>query len=157
MALRPYVSAVVALSLAIAALSACGGPPPPPPPTIVQLTLGASADANATASGAGAPVLVRVYQLASPAAFDKAEFFPLLNTDAAVLGPDLVKRDDYLMTPGTTKEVSITPSDRVQAIGVFAAFRQFQTQTWRVDLTPAPHKTTPAKVTIAAAGLAVAP
>lgn len=146
-------------ALAVAALlAACGSaPPPPPPPTVVQLSLVASANANANANGAGAPVQIRVYQLASPAGFEKAEFFPLLNTDAAVLGQDLIKRDDYVLAPGTSKDVTITPPDKVQAIGVFAAFRQFQTMTWRVDVTPAPHKTTPVKVTIASAGLAVAP
>ena len=138
-------------------LAGCGGPPPQPPPTIAQVKLVASSDVNPSQSGAGNPVVVRVYQLASPAAFGKAEFFPLLNTDSAVLGQDLVKRDDYLLAPGSTKDAAITLPDRVTDIGVFAVYRDFQTKTWRVDVSPPSHKTTPVTINLTAAGAAVAP
>jgi type VI secretion system protein VasD len=124
---------------------------------VAQVKLTASADVNPTASGAGAPVVVRVYQLGSSAGFDKAEFFPLLNTDAATLGQDLVKRDEYLMTPGTTKEAALTVPDTVKAIGVFAAYRNFRTETWRATVPLPPHKTTPVTISLTATGLVVAP
>ncbi len=137
-------------------LAACGAPPPPPPPTIVALELTASPDVNPTQSGQGAPVVVRVYQLAAAAGFEKAEFFRLLNADAATLGPDLVKKDEYLLAPGTTKKEKLTLPDTVHALGIFAAYREFRTATWRIVVPVPPHETTPVAVT-AAAGLAVAP
>jgi type VI secretion system protein VasD len=140
------------------AVAACGGPPPPPPPpapTIAQLKLSVSADVNPTQSGEPAPVVVRVYQLTSSTTFDQAEFFRLLNTDAATLGPDLVKKEEYLLPPNGKKEETLTIPDRVEAIGVFAAYREFQTRSWRVTVPVPPHKTTPVSVSVSAAGLSV--
>lgn len=135
-------------------LSGCGGPPPKPP-TVLELTLVATPDVNPTDTGQGAPVMVRVYQLVSPAGFEKAEFFPLLNSDEKTLGPDLVRKDEYLLAPGQTRKETLTLPDRVGAVGVFAAFRQFQTGTWRVSIPVTPHATARATVTAGGAGLAL--
>lgn len=137
----------------LAMVAACGSPPPPPPPTVVAVKLSAAADSNATQSGQGAPVVVRIYQLASPAAFEGAEFFRLYNADAATLGPDLVKKDEYLLAPGESRSVTLSPMEPVHAIGVFAAYRDFQQATWRATAPVPAHKTT--NVTIVAGASAV--
>lgn len=149
--------AVAALTFA---LQACSGPPPPPPPlppTAAALTITASADANATVEGQGAPTIVRVYQLASTAGFERAEFFRLLNADTATLGPDLIKRDEYLLAPGASKQETLAIPDRVQALGVFAAFREFQSRVWRVTVPLPANKTTTATVSVSADGLVLRP
>jgi type VI secretion system protein VasD len=138
----------------LAAVAGCGGPPPPPPPTIVTLTLTATPDVNPTPAGPtsaseGAPVVLRIYQLASTSAFTGAEFFPLFNQDQASLGPDLIKRDELILVPGQTKTLTLTPTDAVKAIGVFAAWRDFQHATWRGHVDVPPHQTT--KITVRAA------
>ena len=92
----PLRFAIGAILLAIAGCS----PPPPAPPTLVNVQVSATAAANPTSAGQGAPVAVRIYQLASRSAFEQAEFFPLFNADAATLGPDLVKKDEFLLAPG---------------------------------------------------------
>ena len=133
--------------LTLLTLASCGGPPPPPP-TLVSVA--ATADA---ASNAGAPLSLRIYQLASPAAFDGAQFFPLFNGDAAVLKDDLVKRDDLTLAPGQTKTLSLNPADRAKVIGVFGAYKDYETQTWRSS-TPIPaHQTSMLTVTSGASGL----
>lgn len=138
---------------AVAVLAGCAAPPPPPPPpTVVKLSLVAAPDVNGAA-----PIIVRVYQLAATAGFEKAEFFKLFNADQATLGPDMVKRDEYLLAPGTTKDETLTVPDRVQALGVLAAYRSFQTLTWRVVLPVPPNKTTPLQVRATAAGLVAGP
>ena len=150
-------AAVAALTFA---LQACSGPPPPPPPlppTAAALTITASAGANATVEGQGAPTIVRVYQLASTAGFERAEFFRLLNADAATLGPDLIKRDEYLLPPGASKQEALAIPDRVQALGVFAAFREFQSRVWRLTIPLPANKTTTAMVSVSADGLILKP
>ncbi len=138
-------------------LASCAAPPPPPPPpTIVDLTLTTGSDANPTTSGQGAPVVVRVYQLGSAAGFEKAEFFRLLNQDSATLGADLVKKDEYLLAPGSSRRVNLTPSATVKAIGVFAAYRDFQKVAWRGTAEVPPNKTTDVAVRADAAGVSVA-
>ena len=155
--MRPLAAAPLAF-----VLQACGGPPPPPPapplpPSVAKLTITASADANATADGQGAPTVVRVYQLASTAGFERAEFFRLLNADAATLGQDLVKRDEYLLAPAASKQETLAIPDRVQALGVFAAFREFQSRAWRVTVPLPANKTTVATVSVSADGLVLKP
>ncbi len=139
-----------ALSLVLAA---CAAPPPPIPPTVAKLTIDVAKDANATEGGQGAPTIVRVYQLASTAGFEKAEFFRLLNGDTALLGQDMVKKDEYLLAPGAHKDEMMTVPDRVTALGVLAAYREFSTRTWRVVVPLPPHATTPVAITVGATGL----
>lgn len=140
---------------ALTAIAACSAPPPPP--TVVQLALTATSDANPSPSGQGAPLVVRIYQLASASAFTGAEFFPLFNQDQATLGPDLIKRDELTLVPGQTKALTLTPTDQVKAIGVFAAYRDFQHATWRGHADVPQHQTTKLTVRAAADGIAVKP
>lgn len=137
----------------LGALAATACSPPPPPPTVVDVTLQTSADVNPDGSGQGAPVALRVYQLASPAGFEKAEFFRLLNADAATLGPDLVKKDEFQLAPGATKSITLTPLPTVKAVGVFAAYRNFRAVTWRGTAEVAANKTTAVSVTADAKGV----
>lgn len=69
--------------LLLAALAACS--PAPPPPTVVNVVASASADVNAGPDGKGAPLALRVFQLASPAGFEGAQFFPLFNDPSGTL------------------------------------------------------------------------
>lgn len=117
------------------------------------MTLIAAPDANPTPDGQGAPVVVRIYQLGSTAAFNSAEFFPLYHQDSTTLGPDLIKKDEVLLTPGTSKPFSYQPPETVHAIGIFAAYADFQHVTWRADTVVMPHQTTTVTVTAGSAGL----
>ncbi len=141
----------------LAALAGCAAPPPPPPPTVVSLTLAATADANPDPAGQGAPVVLRVYQLASTAAFGNAEFFDLFNQDAATLKTDLIKRDDVVLAPGQTKTVTLMPTDQVKSVGIFAGYRDYAHATWRAAADVPPHKTTKLTVTAGKTGIAIAP
>jgi type VI secretion system protein VasD len=146
-------------SLCLAAattLAGCGAPPPPPPPpTVVNLTLKTLPGVNPGPDGQAAPVSVRVYQLETAAGFNNAEFFPLYNTDAAVLGQDLVKREEFVLAPATAKTETIMPKDQVKSLGVFAGFRAFQNLPWRGSADIPPNKTTNVTVTVGPAGVAV--
>lgn len=126
----------------LALLAGCAAPPPPPPPTVVNVTMQAASNVNPSPTGQGAPLALRIYQLGSQAGFVGAEFFPLYNSDAATLGADLVKRDDFILAPGQSKSTTLTPRDDVKAVGVFAAYRNFQGATWRAAADIPPHRTT---------------
>jgi type VI secretion system protein VasD len=147
---RPRNLAVAAVLLAAGCSS---GPPPPPPPTVVNLQISAALDTNLTPDGQGAPVLTRIYQLGSKSAFDSAEFFPLYKTDAATLGPDLIKKEEFLLIPGGSKATSLTPTEVVHAVGVFGAFADFQNVTWRASADVPAHQTTTITVTMERAGV----
>ena len=139
----------------LAALAGCAAPPPPLPPTAVAVSLTASADVNAAAGGPGAPVQIRIYQLGSTSSFGNAEFFQLFNQDQATLGPDLIKRDDIILAPGQTTSTTLSPTDPVKAIGVFAAYRNFQQATWRATAPVVAHQTTTLSVAAGHDGITV--
>lgn len=148
------VRATMTCAAALLGLSSCGGPPPLPP-TVVNVTINATADNNPMVDNSGAPLALRVYQLTSAATFNAAEFFPLYNDDATALKADLVQRDNFLLAPASSKSQTFMPKDNVAAIGVFGAYRSFQTATWRVSVDVAPHKTTNITVTAGHDGLSV--
>lgn len=138
----------------MACLAACGGPPPPPP-TLVTLTMTAAANVNPDPSGQGAPVVLRIYQLASPSSFTNAEFFDLFNSDQTALKTDLLHRDDIPLAPGATQTLNLMPNDQVTAVGIFAGYRDWQKATWREVVPVAPHKTTDITVSAGQTGLTV--
>jgi type VI secretion system protein VasD len=141
---------------ALLLLAGCSSAPAPPPATVVSIQITADANANATLQGEGAPVAIRVYQLASRSGFDGAEFYRLYSADAATLGSDLIKKDELLLTPGTSKSLTLMPADPVHAIGVFAAYRDFQHVTWRAAADLPAHQATTVTVTADRAGIKLA-
>jgi type VI secretion system protein VasD len=150
---RLGLGAVVGSGL-LAALAGCS-PPPPPPPTVVNLTMTASADVNPSTSGQPSPVQLVVYQLGADGGFNGAEFFQLFNKDQATLGPDMVKREPFILAPGASKTTTLMPTDQVKSLGVFAAFQNYQSVPWRGAVAIPPHQTTNVTVAASKAGLTV--
>jgi type VI secretion system protein VasD len=146
---------VIRLACLLGLVLASCAPPPPPPPTVVNLTLKASGDINPTVGGAAAPVQLRVYQLASTAAFQGAEFFALLERDQAMLGDQLVRREDFLLAPNEIKTVTVRPEARVTALGVMIGVRSIEGVTWRATWAVPPNKTSAVTVTAARSGIAL--
>lgn len=145
-----WLPGVAAFAL-LAVLVGCSSPPPPP--TVVNLTLSATPDVNPDPTGQGAPLAIRVYQLTSTSNFDGAEFFPLFNSDTGTLKDTLVERDQFILAPGKSKTVTLTPKDRVKALGFFAAYRDFQHAKWRAEVAVPPHKTTTVTLTATRTGI----
>ena len=137
---------------ALLAFASCAAPPPPPPPTVANVKAIAAPDVNGVA-GVGAPIAIRVYQLGAKAGFEGAEFFPLFSADAATLKADLLKKEEFVLAPGATKSLTLTPNDQVKAIGVFAAYRDFQNTVWRAVADIPPNKTTNITITADGKGL----
>lgn len=144
-------SSTLDLAFALTALLAAGAcakaPPPPtlPPITIAAppeartksaMTVAAAADTNPDGSGRPSPIVVRVYQLKTDAAFKGADFFALYDDDQKVLGAELISRDEYVMNPSERKTIDVTVSRDTRFIGALAAFRDRNAES-RV-LVPAP-------------------
>ena len=118
--------------------SACakGGPPKP---SKTRVALSASNDVNPDGSGKPSPVVVRLYQLKGDAAFNGAEFFALYDDEMKVLGPELIGREEYVLTPSEARTVEVAVSGATRFVGVIAAFRDIRNSQWRV-IVPAPLK-----------------
>jgi type VI secretion system protein VasD len=138
------------LAALVAIATGCGGkaPPPLPPPSITiaappdarvkaAMTLAASADANPDATGRPSPVVVRVYQLRTDAAFVGADFFALFDDDQKALGQELISRDEFVLAPSEQRMLDVTVSGEARFVGAVAAFRDIRNAQWR-GLVPAP-------------------
>ncbi len=109
-----------------------------PSPTVVDLSIAAALNINPNAQGRASPVVLRVYHLASPNAFEEADFFQLFEQDAAILGPDMIAREEIIITPGAAQKLSQEVTPDVRHVGVIVAYRETETSVWRAigDVLP---------------------
>ena len=109
-------------------------PPPPPPAPQVAISLEAGARVNPDAAGRGAPVVVRVYELRAPVAFEAADFFTLFEREQQALGQDLVGRDEYQLRPGERLLFARPLRAGTRVVAAVAAFRDLERSTWKAVL-----------------------
>ena len=138
---------------AMLALAACQTVPPPAPPTVVNLVVAAGPAINPNAQGVPSPVLVRVYELTSPSAFERSDFFQLLERDGETLGTALAGREEFTLTPGGTQTLTLDFGPESRFIGVLVAFRDIDNAQWRV-ISPVSRNATSA-VSVVIRGLTV--
>jgi type VI secretion system protein VasD len=143
--LHPMAALGVALLL-----SACAGPPKP---ASVTGTIQASAQINPSASKRPSPLLIRVYELKSEAAFNASDFMSLYQRDQAALAADLLAKEEYVLDPGETKTFAKTLSPETRFLGVVAAYRDIEHAKWRSVVAIQPSQ--PQKVTVKAGELGV--
>jgi type VI secretion system protein VasD len=103
------------------------------------MTIAVSADVNPDASGRPSPIVVRIYQLKTDAAFRGADFFALFENDAQVLGSELISRDEFTLAPAERKTMDVTVAGETRFVGAVAAFRDIRNAQWRV-IVPATAK-----------------
>jgi type VI secretion system protein VasD len=109
-------------------------PPPPPPPPKATLVVATRSDVNPDASGRASPVVVRVYQLKTDAAFTGAGFFNLFDDERKALGADLIARDEYELVPGERRILELAPPADMRFLGALAAFHDVRNSSWRAVL-----------------------
>jgi type VI secretion system protein VasD len=108
-------------------------PPAPPKPSIAELSFVIDANVNPDAKGRPSPVVVRIYELKSLAAFNRADFFSLYEKDRELLAADLVNRDELPMIPGAKPQAITTLRSDTRYLGVVAAFRDIEGARWRAS------------------------
>lgn len=110
--------------------------------TKLDITITAAADVNPDDKGRAAPILVRLYELKSEGTFESADYFSLHTNDKALLGSDLLVRDEFILKPGDVKTIRRKSHPDIEAIGVLAGYRDLPEADWRVvqKLDPAPER-----------------
>ena len=112
--------AIVGLMVAALSLTACASKPVV---SQIKLSVAAGSDVNPDARSRPSPITVRVYALKSAAAFEAADFFSLFEKDAAILGADMVQREELLMRPGDSKPLEMKLPPEAKVLAVFAALK----------------------------------
>jgi type VI secretion system protein VasD len=140
--LRSAAAGMVAqlLALLLAACASSPKPPPPEPPTQVTGTISASTQLNPNIAKRASPLLVRIYQLKSPTAFNASDFVSLYQRDQAELGGDLVAREEFMLMPGETRAWDRVLGPDVKCIAVFGAYRDLEHASWRSVVEVQPHR-----------------
>ncbi|HTT13058.1 MAG TPA: type VI secretion system lipoprotein TssJ [Burkholderiaceae bacterium] len=131
---------VVVLLAAVSMLSACsmfggGGPKE----TTLEMTLAAGNQLNPNKQSRPSPVVVRVFDLKTPAGFDAATYEGLFDRDRETLGADLVARDDFTLNPGEGKKIERKLAPETKVLGVAVGFRDLERAVWRASVAVKPN------------------
>ncbi len=125
-------------------LFGCGGGDPTSA-TVVQVNVTASPRVNPDGNGRPSPIVVKVYFLKNPGAFEAADFFALFQKEGSVLGDTLVLVQEMRLLPGM-RQAFIQEVDAAGWIGVAAAFRDLDHALWRQTIAIPRHQTSLVKV-----------
>jgi type VI secretion system protein VasD len=147
---------LMCVSAFIALVSCKSVPLKPSSESKAKVALSAAADINPDAAGKPSPVIVRVYQLKGDGAFSGADFFALFDDEMKVLGPDLIGREEYVLTPSETRTVELAVQKTAKFVGVIAAFRDIRNSQWRL-VVPAPLKKNDVTLSVERARVQLAP
>ncbi|MBX7228542.1 MAG: type VI secretion system lipoprotein TssJ [Burkholderiaceae bacterium] len=99
--------------------------------TLVSAALQASSSINPDARNRPSPVVIRVYELKTPATFESADFFSLFDKDQATLGADMLAREEFTLRPGDSQTINRELKPDTRFMAVFAGFREVEKSTWR--------------------------
>jgi type VI secretion system protein VasD len=140
---------IVGSFLGLLALARCA--PAPPPPPVLTLIITGTAEQNPDAAGRASPVAVRVYQLSGTAKFSQADVFGLKDNEAKTLGTEQAagsNSQEFLISPGDKKKVTIDLKPMVSAIGVAVMYRDIDHASWRATETANAHGPTTLSATV---------
>ena len=113
-----------------------------PGPTTIAANLVAAADLNPDFRGRPSPLVTRFYELKSLSVFNSRDFFTLFEQDVALLGDELLVRDEYRFQPGEEKQVSRELQPDTRFIGVIGDYRDIENATWRKSIEVELHEET---------------
>lgn len=113
-------------------LAGCAGASPPKP-TTASAVLAVAPDANPDETGRASPVVVRVYELKQADAFNSAGYFALMEHEQATLGDSLVHREEFELSPGETRTLTLDIPPGVRYLAAIAGYRQIRSATWKAS------------------------
>ncbi len=99
--------------------------------TRIEAEIAVAEDLNPDYNGDASPLVVRLYQLSSPTAFNNATFFQLYDSDVAELGDDLKGKEELELQPGQTLELERDLDPQTRFVGFIAGYRDIDNANWR--------------------------
>ena len=108
--------------------------------TSMVIEIEAAGNINPTAAGRASPLVLKLYQLQSPAVFNQVDFLALYDADERTLGKDLVRKEEVVLQPNEKRTLAFEPPAETKAIGMFAVFRNYERAQWRAVAVVRPHK-----------------
>ncbi len=113
-------------------LVGCASAPKPP---IAKISLNVKENINLYTNennhAEARPVVIRVYELNSLAAFNSADFFSIFNNYEAALGSEHLNSEEFQLPPGEQLKFDRTLHIDTRYVGVISAFRDLEHAQWR--------------------------
>ncbi|MCU7917451.1 MAG: type VI secretion system lipoprotein TssJ [Candidatus Thiodiazotropha sp. (ex Dulcina madagascariensis)] len=97
----------------------------------VKVTMNADQSVNPDINGRPSPIVARIYELKSLSVFNNADFFNLFEQDVALLGDEMLMRDELHFQPGEIKTLERDLQPDTRYVGVIGAYRDIENATWR--------------------------
>ncbi|MBX8488612.1 type VI secretion system lipoprotein TssJ [Pseudomonas cichorii] len=139
-------SKTLAALTALVLLAGCSTLSPYSHLTKLNLKLTASDRLNPDLNGRPSPIVVRLFELKHPVAFENADFFSLYERAKESLSPDMVTSEELELRPGETVDLKLTVGEGSRYVGVLAAYRDLPETRWRYTLQVTPLALTDAEL-----------
>ena len=134
-------------------LTGCSSLSPYSKVTKVNLKLTGSDQLNPDLNGRPSPIVVRLFELKHPVAFENADFFSLYERAKESLAPDLVASEELELRPGETLSLNLSVEEGSRYVGILAAYRDLPQTKWRYTVQVTPVEVTKADLTLDRAGI----
>lgn len=121
--------------------------------TKLDLTLTANDQLNPDLNGRPSPVVLQLYELKHPVAFENADFFSLYERARETLSSDLLSSEELELRPGESMVLKLGISEGGRYIGVLAAYRDLPQVQWRYTLPVAAAQVTQARLVLGQEGI----
>lgn len=121
--------------------------------TKLDLTLAASDEVNPDLHGRPSPVVVQLFELKHPVAFENADFFTLYGHAEQALPKDWVSSEELELRPGEQVALKLRSEPQSRYVGIIAAYRDLPHVQWRWVLPLAPQQVTRARLVLDQAGI----
>ncbi|MCV4265987.1 type VI secretion system lipoprotein TssJ [Pseudomonas capsici] len=139
-------SKTLAALTALVLLAGCSTLSPYSHLTKLNLKLTASDRLNPDLNGRPSPIVVRLFELKHPVAFENADFFSLYERAKESLAPDMVTSEELELRPGETVDLKLTVGEGSRYVGILAAYRDLPETRWRYTLQVTPLALTDAEL-----------
>ena len=97
----------------------------------ITVTMSADTGVNPDINDRPSPIVARIYELKSLSVFNSADFFNLFEQDVALLGGELLMRDELHFQPGEVKMLERDLQPDTRYVGVIGAYRDIENAAWR--------------------------
>ncbi|MBT2971051.1 MAG: type VI secretion system-associated lipoprotein [gamma proteobacterium symbiont of Ctena orbiculata] len=97
----------------------------------ITVTMSAASGVNPDINSRPSPIVARIYELKSLSVFNNADFFNLFEQDVALLGEEMLMRDELHFQPGEVKMLERDLQPDTRYVGVIGAYRDIENAAWR--------------------------
>lgn len=125
-----YVKTLLSV-LALIWLTGCSALSPYSTLTKLDLTLSASDGLNPDLNGRPSPIVLRLFELKHPVAFEQADFFSVYERAMDILKRDLVAIEEVELRPGERLALKLSVEAGSRYLGIVAAYRDLPQAQWR--------------------------